>query len=306
MTNARRRLIGFPAATLVVVGAAVLGLWLILAHRTSAIEYDGDPKLALYRADATTIWRHAPNTDLHYIAPEFGMDIRLNGDGFRDNEKPLRLDAPTILFIGDSFTFGWGVSSPESFVGLIRQQMSNSHPRLQFITAGVNSFAFDQQLLMLKRLVATNRPAVVVQGFYWPHIRSLFSHREMRGTDEKLVAVSDPSIRIDEHGILWNQRGANRDAADWISYFKNSARNEDLWLRTDRLVQETMEVITGTQVAYLPFLIPTNVEIGGTNWAALGWREATPPNDIDLNLPIARLAAMFRSRGVDVIDLTDQ
>ncbi len=75
-------------------------------------------------------------------------------------------------------------------------------------------------------------------------------------------------------------------------------------MKTDQLVQETIDVVPGAKVAYLPFLIPTNVEVGGTNGAALGWREATPSNNIDLNVPVTRLAAMFRSRGVDVIDLT--
>jgi hypothetical protein len=289
---------------LVIVGAAVLGLSLTSTHGTRAFEYDGDPKLALYQADAGMIWRHAPNTELHYVAPEFSIDIRLNGDGFRDQDEPSRLDAPTVLFIGDSFTFGWGVSSKDSLIGLIQQQITDSRPRLQFINAGVNSFAFDQQLLMLKRLIATRRPVLVVQGLYWPHIRSLFDHREARGTDGRLVAVSDPSIRIDERGVLWNRRGANRDAGDWISYFRHSTLNEDLWRRTDRLVQETIEVVTDAKVAYLPFLIPTNVEVGAMNWAALGWREVTPPDNIDLSLPVARLAAMFRGRGVDVIDLT--
>ncbi len=214
MTDAKRRPVGLAPVTLVIVGAAMLGFSLILTHKTRAFEYDGDPKLALYRTDANTIWRHAPNIEQHYIAPEFSIDIRLDGDGFRSPKEPSRLDVPTVLFIGDSFTFGWGVSSGESFVDLIRQQMTGSHPRLQFINAGVNSFAFDQQLVTLNRLLASHRPALVIQGLYWPHIRSLFGHREMRGTDGRLVAVSDPSIRIDEHGVLWNRRGANRDAGD--------------------------------------------------------------------------------------------
>jgi acetyltransferase AlgX (SGNH hydrolase-like protein) len=299
-----RRLRG-PAAATLVVGAVMLGLSLTTTHRAPAPKYDGNPKLTLYRPDPATIWRHAPNTQLHYIAQEFTVDFRLDGDGLRGPDELPASTVPTVLFIGDSFTFGWGVSARESFVELIRQQLAaSSTAQLRFVNAGVNSFAFDQQLLMLKRLIAAQRPVLVVQGLYWPHIRSLFGHRETLGPDGRLMAVSDPSIKVDDQGVLWNLRGANQAAGDWISYFRADSAHEQLWQRTERLLGETRDVVAAANALYLPFLIPTNVEVGGANWGALGWPGATPPADVDLSLPLSRLASLFRSRGIDFVDLS--
>src|SRR5262249_30417482 len=109
---------------------------------------------------------------------------------------------------------------------------------------------------------------------------------------------------IDEHGVLWMRRGANQGAGDLISYFRSGPANDDLWRRTERLIDETLDVVTAAKMPYLPFLIPTNVEVGGTNWKALGWPGATPPSDVDLNLPFTRMTTFFRNRGIKVVDLS--
>jgi hypothetical protein len=53
----------------------------------------------------------------------------------------------------------------------------------------------------------------------------------------------------------------------------------------------------------VPFLIPTSIEVGGTNWSHVGWTSKDAPSHVDPALPARRLTVMFNMRGMPVIDL---
>jgi hypothetical protein len=72
------------------------------------------------------------------------------------------LDAqPTILFLGDSFVWGLDAEADERFTDLLRPRISS----YKILAAGVSGYGTDQEYLLLKRLWAKVRPAVVVLIF---------------------------------------------------------------------------------------------------------------------------------------------
>jgi len=66
-----------------------------------------------------------------------------------------------MLFIGDSFVWGVDAEADESFTDLLRSRISN----YTIVNAGVSGFGTDQQYLLLQRIWATIRPALVVLIF---------------------------------------------------------------------------------------------------------------------------------------------
>jgi hypothetical protein len=250
------------------------------------------------------------------------MAIRTNGEGLRSSATSSETE-PTVLFIGDSFTFGWGVDQQRRFSEIVGQTLGNVH----IVNAGHWMYAFDQQLLLMKELVARHRSAVVVQGFYWLHVRTLYNHRELRDGDGALIAVEAPSLRVDDKGVLrfhseWVDdpplgsqlaaqlarsllnRDLRRQAATWVEYMRpGSTADAGLWAESDRLIGETIAYLRAAGIAYVPFLIPASVEVGGTNWSHVGWMIKGPPSGIDADLPARRLAAMFAKRGTALVDL---
>jgi hypothetical protein len=188
-------------------------------------------------------------------------------------------------------------------------------------------YAFDQQLVLLKELVTRHRPAVVVQGFYWLHVRTLYNHRDVRDRDGALVAAEVPSLRVDDNGVLrfhseWVDdpplgsqlaallarsllnRDLRRQAATWVDYMRpGSNADGQLWATSDRLIGETIAYLRDAGIGYLPFLIPASVEVGGTDWSHVGWMSRDAPSGIDTGLPARRLKAMFDKRGTPPIDL---
>ena len=71
------------------------------------------PKLGMATSHPTRIWSYKPNYETTFATKEFSIDIRTNSRGLRSAEN---LEGEiTVLAIGDSFTFGWGVNRAERF-----------------------------------------------------------------------------------------------------------------------------------------------------------------------------------------------
>jgi len=289
-----------------------------------------DEQLPMCRSDALTIWRYRPDLRLAYRTPEFEIEIRTNDIGLRQGPiAPATDGVTTILFIGDSFTFGWGVAEAERYSEVLARLATEKRPgtRLRIVNAGHWMYTFDQQLVLMKEMIERYKPAVVVQGFYWMHVRTLFNHRLVRAADGSLQAVEDPKIMVNERGVLkfrsdWLERPPlgsqlvafvarailNRDlnerAALTVDYMRpGNTEGEALWKLTDEIVAETIGTLRSAGIGYVPFLVPTSVEVTSGNWANLNWTAATPPTGVDVNLPAARFGTMFAKNGTAIVPL---
>ena len=102
--------------------------------------------------------------------PEFDTTIRINSLGFRDKEfARTKKGQYRILFLGDSFTFGWGVEAEESYPKLTEKILQNAHPPrpVETINAGFACcYSPDTYYLYLKKEGVTLDPDLIVVGFY--------------------------------------------------------------------------------------------------------------------------------------------
>lgn len=121
---------------------------------------------ALARFDRELGWSYIPNRS---ATQEFGQerrkvtmyfdDLGLRVAGTRDHADPA---SPSVLFVGDSFTFGHGVTYEESFIGQLR---SRPDFPFQVINLGVQGYGTDQALLLLKRQFQKFKVEAVVYCF---------------------------------------------------------------------------------------------------------------------------------------------
>jgi lysophospholipase L1-like esterase len=70
---------------------------------------------------------------------------------------------PRILFVGDSYTFGQGVSNNETFQHILGRDYLQGWEVMNF---GVPGYGAGQMLLLFERVGAAYRPDVVVLGFF--------------------------------------------------------------------------------------------------------------------------------------------
>jgi hypothetical protein len=112
-----------------------------------------------YRYDAELGWAPLPGSS-SIVTNARTIHAQHNSLGLRDIE--FSLDArPTIMFLGDSFVWGLDAEADERFTELLRPRLSG----YKIMAAGVSGYGTDQEYLLLQRLWAKVRPAVVVLIF---------------------------------------------------------------------------------------------------------------------------------------------
>jgi hypothetical protein len=112
-----------------------------------------------FQFDKELGWRPIPNIVAQYRGSRT-ITIRTNSLGLRDIEH-AHVDRPTVLFLGDSFVWGYDVEQDERFTEMLRDEF----PRIRMVNAGVSGYGTDQEYLLLRRIWSNYKPDVVVLIF---------------------------------------------------------------------------------------------------------------------------------------------
>jgi hypothetical protein len=141
-----------------IAALAVLEIFLRVADFRELREGVSERSLS-YRYDAELGWAPLPGSS-SIVTNARTIHAQHNSLGLRDIE--FSLDArPTIMFLGDSFVWGLDAEADERFTELLRTRISG----YKIMAAGVSGYGTDQEYLLLQRLWAQVRPAVVVLIF---------------------------------------------------------------------------------------------------------------------------------------------
>src|SRR5262245_11305510 len=120
-----------------------------------------DERNLLYRYDATLGWFPIPSSARRFLGERW-IDVQHNSLGLRDIEFPPPTPGrPRLVFLGDSFVWGFDVEAAERFTDLLRER----HPDWDVMNCGVSGYGTDQALLLLERLTPALHPDVVVLEF---------------------------------------------------------------------------------------------------------------------------------------------
>lgn len=116
-------------------------------------------------------WLGVPGAHARFRQPDFDTAIEIDERGFRRRGAPfegVENSAPRIAFLGDSFTWGWGVGQGESFTDRLQELLGNTAHVQNF---GVSGYSTGQERLLLEELVLPSKPEVVVVMFYGNDLR---------------------------------------------------------------------------------------------------------------------------------------
>jgi lysophospholipase L1-like esterase len=92
----------------------------------------------------------------------------INSSGFRGPEfSDKGLGSKKIAYLGDSFTFGWGVEQHEVYPSYLEHELETAPYNLKINTFnfGVPGYNTTQEYYQLKSIVANYRPDMVILGF---------------------------------------------------------------------------------------------------------------------------------------------
>jgi hypothetical protein len=167
-----------------------------------------------YRFDPELGWFAAPNSTSQPTTTNRTITTYHNSLGIRERE--LNEIAPDrILFIGDSFTWGYDAEVEERFSNLLQRQL----PQYGMVNAGVSGFGTDQQFLLMRRLWDQVMPKVVVLTFCVDNDRDDNSSSLQYRTYYKPYFVRTPEGELQVRGypLINLQRDGSRRT--WIDSF---------------------------------------------------------------------------------------
>ena len=136
----------------------VLELILRMAGYGNLIIYEPHPRL---------FWRIKPSQECYTKVGR--KPVRINSHGTRgpefEREKPP--DTLRVLFLGDSKTFGWGLSENETYsvvLGNLLQNQFTNGKKVEVINAGVNAWSYPQMAIYFEEYGKKLAPDFVIIG----------------------------------------------------------------------------------------------------------------------------------------------
>lgn len=92
---------------------------------------------------------HKKNFNCMRITPEFTMELTTNSLGFRGPE-PAEFPRGGILFLGDSFTEGYGVNDGEEYPALVRRELEKRGSTVPVVNCGQGDIGNGRWLKFLR------------------------------------------------------------------------------------------------------------------------------------------------------------
>ena len=142
-----------------------------------------------------------------------------NALGYR-GPTPTSVDKPPhtvrVLFVGDSFTMGWGVEEKDTFIARIRGELGQTSPAVELINAGYHDgYSPDAYYAYLRREGMALKPDLVVIDIYTGNDVTDLQDDVWTSTDDTGAPISLYTIRTytDYQGrflnpsiLSWNYR----------------------------------------------------------------------------------------------------
>jgi len=200
--------ISVSLATIIIFWGIAEGVGRVLVNRQYCqhyYDYDGVLPRSLYRLveESNLIYDLIPN------AREvlYGKEIRINSYGMRDEETTTKKPENTfrIAVLGDSVTFGYGVSKEESYPDILEKKLRDNavgDKKIEVLNFGVMGYGMNQNLFVLEHKIFDFEPDVIILGH---HLNDIW--------DEGTVIIAPPLfIRfLNSHSSLFsclNRKGA--------------------------------------------------------------------------------------------------
>jgi hypothetical protein len=149
-----------------------------------------DERSLTYEYDGELGWFPIKSSNREYRGQRV-LRVNHNSRGFRDPEHIID-GKPSIVFLGDSFVWGYDVDASERFVDLLRLRL----PGWSLYNLGVSGYGTDQEYLLLKRHYDFYRPDIVFLVFCVDNDRIDNTHNHRYGGYYK------PYFLVDEEGNL--------------------------------------------------------------------------------------------------------
>ncbi len=124
------------------------------------MEHVRDERSLAYRYDSELGWFPKAGNEVSYTGTRT-VRIAHNAMGFRDKPHTLEKTQPRIVFVGDSFVWGYDVEVGERFTEFLQAELN----AIEVLNLGVSGYGTDQCYLLLQRFFDRYDPDAVIYMF---------------------------------------------------------------------------------------------------------------------------------------------
>jgi hypothetical protein len=137
---------------MILIGLSEIGLRIFCRERLGLAR---DERTMLYRYDKILGWYPVANSSNRFVGSR-AITVVNNSLGLRAPE-PVTNDHPGLMFLGDSFVWGYDVEPAERFTDKLQAR----HPEWNVYNLGVSGYGTDQEFLLLQMQFPRYKPRVI-------------------------------------------------------------------------------------------------------------------------------------------------
>lgn len=125
----------------------------------------GYGNLEIYRPDPLLYWSLKPNQDCYTKVNHLPVHINAHGTRGPEFSETKPPNTVRIVSLGDSRTFGWGLTDDETYSRILQKALSRHLGRpVEVINAGVNAWSFPQMTVYFRERALRFQPDYVILG----------------------------------------------------------------------------------------------------------------------------------------------
>lgn len=200
----RKKLVLAFVAAVLSFGIVTAVLWTTGWIDTSAIArlqarlFGPDP-IGIWQSDSVLGWSHRPGSSGRHRHPT-DFDVGYNIDSNGNRRVPKAGAGPEIIFLGGSFTFGYGVEDAEAYPAVLQR----GFPEWKAVNSGAMAWGTVHAWLKLtQRLKQPGRPAMIVYGFIDHHRQRNWLRRRWLESLRRKNSFENPRVQIVGDRVVW-------------------------------------------------------------------------------------------------------
>ena len=131
------------------------------------LRLNGYGNLEIYHADPALYWKLKPNQNCYTKVDHKPVHINSHGTRGPEFQVPKPPNTVRIVSLGDSRTFGWGLTEAETYSHRLQENLQSklgAAKRVEVINAGVNGWSFPQTLVYFRDTALGYQPDIVILG----------------------------------------------------------------------------------------------------------------------------------------------
>lgn len=129
------------------------------------LRYSGYGNLIIYEPHPELYWKPKPNQNCYTKIGHKPIHVNSKGTRGEDFKESKPNNVFRVLCIGDSKTFGWGLSEDAIYCRLLQNSLQEEigvSRKVEVINAGVNAWSYSQIFVYLRDIGITYDPDIVV------------------------------------------------------------------------------------------------------------------------------------------------